>query len=91
MLEALFATETCISILSPQYAKLGAKGARDSDGVWAKYWYDSVWDSTGFSPLSRKTITNFPAKDRDNIALQARPYYEKLHQYRLSTVASNSS
>jgi hypothetical protein len=26
------------------------KGSRDSDGVWAKYWYESVWNSTGFTP-----------------------------------------
>jgi hypothetical protein len=25
-------------------------GPRDSDGVWAPYWYDSVRASTGFSP-----------------------------------------
>ncbi|MGB0848043.1 MAG: hypothetical protein ACPGSM_15060 [Thiolinea sp.] len=23
-------------------------GRRDSDGVWAEHWYDSVWQSTGF-------------------------------------------
>jgi hypothetical protein len=25
-------------------------GPRDSDGVWAPHWYDSVWSSTGFAP-----------------------------------------
>jgi hypothetical protein len=25
-------------------------GPRDTDGVWAPYWYDSVWRSTGFGP-----------------------------------------
>src|SRR6201986_29746 len=26
-------------------------GPRDSDGVWAPYWYDSVWRSTRFVPV----------------------------------------
>ena len=26
-------------------------GPRDSDGVWAPHWYDSVWASTGFAPV----------------------------------------
>jgi len=25
-------------------------GPQDSDGVWAKHWYSSVWTSTGFAP-----------------------------------------
>ena len=25
-------------------------GPRDTDGVWAPHWYDSVWRSTGFGP-----------------------------------------
>ncbi len=25
-------------------------GPRPTDGVWAKYWYDRVWQSTGFEP-----------------------------------------
>jgi hypothetical protein len=56
-------------------------GPRDSDGVWAKYWYDSVWDSTGFAPYREKPY-DLCAKDRQ-IALQARPYYEDLYRYRL--------
>jgi len=56
-------------------------GPRDSDGVWARYWYDSVWQSTGFSPYREKTC-QLGDKDRD-IARAARPYYEHLYQYRL--------
>jgi hypothetical protein len=26
-------------------------GVRATDGVWAPYWYDSVWRSTGFTPV----------------------------------------
>jgi len=57
------------------------KGARDSDGVWARYWYESVWNSTGFAPYRDKDY-QLSAKD-ERISLQARPYYEELFQYRL--------
>jgi hypothetical protein len=57
------------------------KGARDSDGVWAKHWYDSVWDSTGFAAYREKDY-QLSAKDEE-ISLLARPYYEELYQHRL--------
>ena len=56
-------------------------GARDSDGVWARYWYDSVWKSTGFAPYRERPYA-LCEKDRE-IASQARPYYEDLYRYRL--------
>lgn len=57
-------------------------GPRDSDGVWGKYWYDSVWQSTGFAPYRDK---NYDLAGKDHkIAQQARPYYEKLYQHRLN-------
>ena len=56
-------------------------GQRDSDGVWGKYWYDSVWKSTGFTPYRKKSYS-LSRKDR-KIADQARPYYEKLYRHRL--------
>jgi len=55
------------------------KGARDSDGVWARYWYDSVWNSTGFASYQDQPLT-LRASDQ-LIADQARPYYEHLYQY----------
>lgn len=30
-------------------------GAREEDGVWAKYWYNNVHQSTGFMPYEEKT------------------------------------
>ena len=58
-------------------------GPRDSDGVWARYWYDSVLQSTGFAPYRERQY----ALDNHGKALaeKARPYYEKLHQFRLKT------
>jgi len=31
------------------------KGARPEDGIWAKYWYANVHNSTGFQPYQAKT------------------------------------
>ena len=31
------------------------QGRRDTDGVWAKYWYEAVEQSTGFSPYQPRT------------------------------------
>ena len=56
-------------------------GVRDSDGVWGKYWYDSVWQSTGFAPYREKQYRLSPKQQE--IAYQARPYYEQLYQHRL--------
>jgi len=56
-------------------------GPRDSDGVWASYWYDSVWQSTGFAPY-RERGYELGEHERE-IARQARPYYEKLYRLRL--------
>lgn len=56
-------------------------GRRDSDGVWAEYWYDSVWRSTGFAPYREKTYSL--SETAREIASKARPYYESLFQYRL--------
>ncbi len=56
-------------------------GARESDGVWAKYWYDSVWNSSGFAPYREKSLS-LSAREMA-IAEEARPYYEHLYRYRL--------
>ncbi len=56
-------------------------GPRDSDGVWAPYWYAAVWRSTGFEPArpSAPALTGAAAK----AAADARPCYEQLYRYRL--------
>ena len=56
-------------------------GPRDSDGVWGRYWYRSVWESTGFAPYRERR----PRLDagQEKIAQQAFPYYAQLHRFRL--------
>jgi Sulfotransferase domain len=56
-------------------------GPRDSDGVWAPYWYDSVRRSTGFAPY-RPPASVLPA-ELTPLAAQCLPYYELLRQHRL--------
>lgn len=54
-------------------------GERPEDGVWARYWYDSVHRSTGFMPYKVKTEP-FPEKLRP-LLNECQPYYEKLSSY----------
>ena len=58
------------------------QGKRDSDGVWGKHWYDSVWRSSGFAPYRHRDY-DLPPRYRD-LADAARPYYDKLYRYRLT-------
>jgi hypothetical protein len=57
-------------------------GPRASDGVWAPVWYGAVEQSTGFAapPISEPLLDERLAA----IAEAARPYYDKLAQYRLA-------
>ncbi|MFN8178856.1 MAG: HAD family hydrolase [bacterium] len=51
-------------------------GRRDTDGVWARHWYDAVERSTGFAPYRP------PEEPLDGtgraLANACRPFYEKL-------------
>lgn len=58
------------------------EGKRDSDGIWGKYWYDSVWKSTGFADYEEKPLNLSPEMQR--IADQAEPYYQVLYPHRLT-------
>jgi hypothetical protein len=56
-------------------------GRRDTDGVWARHWYDSVRASTGFGPY-RPPSEEVPERLRPLLD-RCRPYYEALHPHRL--------
>jgi hypothetical protein len=51
-------------------------GERAEDGSWAKYWYKSVHESTGFGKYVQKN-TPFPESLKPLLA-ECQPYYEKL-------------
>jgi Sulfotransferase domain len=63
-------------------------GPRPTDGVWAPYWYESVWRSTGFGPY-RPPGTPLPAR-LARLAGQCRPYYERMYARRLTVPGPNA-
>jgi hypothetical protein len=56
-------------------------GLRDTDGIWAKYWYEEVARSTSFQPYKPRD-GNVPNRLRE-IYEQCREFYERLYEYRL--------
>ncbi len=56
-------------------------GPRDTDGIWAKYWYAEVEGSTGFQPYRERRV-EVPDGLRE-IEQRCREFYDKLYQYRL--------
>ena len=56
-------------------------GLRDSDGIWAKYWYHEVARSISFQPYQPRE-GNVPDHLRE-IYEQCRECYKKLHKLRL--------
>jgi hypothetical protein len=61
-------------------------GRRPSDGVWAPYWYASVWRSTGFRPARPQGAPLPPPLAA--VAEAGRPYYERLRAHRLGASAT---
>ena len=57
-------------------------GRRDSDGVWAPHWYQSVEGSTGFRPPAEQQVILTPAQQEQVEACA--PHYQTLWQQRLS-------
>jgi Sulfotransferase domain len=57
-------------------------GPRPSDGIWARYWYDGVWRSTGFGPYRQPADDDLPA-ELEPLAAQCQPFYEELAARRL--------
>ncbi len=59
-------------------------GPRDTDGVWAPYWYAGVEASTGFAAESPGSHDPLPGR-LEPLLDQCRPYYEALAPYRIRT------
>lgn len=56
-------------------------GPRESDGVWAPYWYDAVLASTGFEPRRPREVE---LSEHDAaVAETCRPAYEQLRARRI--------
>jgi hypothetical protein len=56
-------------------------GPRDSDGVWAPHWYDSVYKSTGFEPYV-DTPLRVP-QGFEAILAEVMPAFERLYALRM--------
>lgn len=61
-------------------------GPRDSDGVWAPYWYDAVLASTGFAPHRGRAVDLSPHDTA--VAEACRPAYAALHERRVRLATS---
>ncbi|MCM2312211.1 MAG: hypothetical protein NDI84_12495 [Steroidobacteraceae bacterium] len=57
-------------------------GRRDTDGVWAKHWYERVERSTGFEPAEAAIVPKLDGRLAE-LEAQCRPLYEKLYVHRL--------
>ena len=56
-------------------------GARSSDGVWGIYWYEGVYDSTGFKPYTKKEV-NIDQK-LANVYEKCKKYYDTFYDKRI--------
>lgn len=56
-------------------------GTRKEDGIWAKYWYANVHQSTGFEKYEGKEI--ILPKPLEKIHQEAKPYYDYLIKHTL--------
>ena len=56
-------------------------GPRPTDGVWARYWYDGVWKSTGFGPYRESAADVPPALEP--LAAECQVFYNEMYEQRI--------
>ena len=56
-------------------------GLRETDGIWAKHWYDAVKETTSFEKYQQKTEELPP--EFDSLLVDCREYYNTLWEVRL--------
>lgn len=56
-------------------------GRRDTDGIWAKHWYDAVEKSTGFGPYAPKS--EVVSRELQPLLEACLDGYERLHTLRI--------
>jgi Sulfotransferase domain len=76
-------------------------GPRDSDGVWAPYWYDSVRHSTGFVPVAAPVAASASASasasaeppalapELEPLAEKCLRYYETLREHKITFIPND--
>jgi hypothetical protein len=77
-------SKLCVALGIPWTTEMlwGRAGRRDTDGVWAPAWYDTVEKSTGFGPPPFEQRPHLPDHLR-RIADEARPRYEALAKHKI--------
>ncbi|MCO6459747.1 MAG: hypothetical protein J5I93_31020 [Pirellulaceae bacterium] len=60
-------------------------GPRATDGVWAKYWYQKVEQTTGFAPYRPKP--EVVPDHLQGLLAECQPLYERLYRHRLAASA----
>ncbi len=70
-----------IGVLFSEEMLIWARGSRDTDGNWGKYWYKNVVNSTGFNQYKPKT-EDVPAKYQ-NLYEECLSLYNNLHNLRI--------
>jgi Sulfotransferase domain len=64
-------------------------GPRDSDGVWAPHWYDSVWRSTGFRPPAPRAAAPDLDPALEPLLAQCLPFYERMAKNKIRITIQN--
>jgi hypothetical protein len=78
-------TRLCDALEVPFSARMLSwpPGRRDTDGIWAPWWYSRVEESTGFEPPPLRPPAPLTGELRA-IEAQCRPLYDKLWRHRLT-------
>jgi hypothetical protein len=58
-------------------------GPRASDGVWAKYWYHAVWQSTGFEVPPARAQRPDLSSAAEQVVTECKEIYQMLHSHRI--------
>lgn len=64
-------------------------GPQPEDGIWARYWYDNLHQSTGFAPY-RARNAEVPASC-EGLLRECRGYYEELNEHAIVAIRAGAS
>ncbi|MHB1433432.1 MAG: sulfotransferase-like domain-containing protein [Streptosporangiaceae bacterium] len=59
-------------------------GPKPYDGVWGRYWYGRVWQSTGFASGAGAEVPAEVPPALEPLAARCQPYYDELAPHRLT-------
>ena len=58
-------------------------GPKKNEGIWGKYWYQNVWNTTSFKVKKKSEYKNINS-DIKNLYEQAKIFYDKLYHYKIN-------